>query len=30
MVKENEGGKIVERPKYKPYDLRHFYASMLA
>jgi integrase len=29
MVKEKEGGKIVERPKYKPYDLRHFYASML-
>lgn len=22
-------GKIVERPKYSPYDLRHFYASML-
>ena len=24
-----ENGKIVEKPKYKPYDLRHFYASML-
>jgi integrase len=24
-----EDGKQVERPKYKPYDLRHFYASML-
>jgi len=22
-------GKLVEKPKYKPYDLRHFYASML-
>ena len=29
MVKVEEGGKTVERPKYKPYDLRHFYASML-
>ena len=25
----DEDGKQVERPKYKPYDLRHFYASML-
>lgn len=24
-----EDGKRFERPKYKPYDLRHFYASML-
>jgi len=24
-----ENGKTEERPKYKPYDLRHFYASML-
>lgn len=24
-----EGGKAVDVPKYKPYDLRHFYASML-
>lgn len=22
-------GQAVERPKYRPYDLRHFYASML-
>lgn len=22
-------GEIVEKPKYKPYDLRHFYASVL-
>lgn len=22
-------GSIIERPKYRPYDLRHFYASML-
>lgn len=29
MVKVEEDGKAVERPKYKPYDLRHFYASML-
>lgn len=29
MVSETENGKTVERPKYKPYDLRHFYASML-
>ncbi len=29
MVKEKIGREIVETPKYKPYDLRHFYASML-
>ncbi len=29
MEKVEENGKTVERPKYKPYDLRHFYASML-
>ncbi|MHC2633936.1 integrase [Bradyrhizobium liaoningense] len=29
MVKVTEEGETVERPKYKPYDLRHFYASML-
>ena len=29
MVEEKEGGETVLRPKYKPYDLRHFYASML-
>ena len=29
VITEKEGGKAVERPKYKPYDLRHFYASML-
>lgn len=29
MVKVKEGSETVERPKYKPYDLRHFYASML-
>ena len=22
-------GEIIEKPKYKPYDLRHFFASML-
>ena len=22
-------GRLVQRPKYSPYDLRHFYASML-
>jgi len=27
MVEED--GKLVEKPKYKPYDLRHFFASML-
>ena len=30
LVKKVEvDGKVVEKPKYKPYDLRHFYASML-
>lgn len=30
LVEEvNVAGKVVERPKYAPYDLRHFYASML-
>ncbi|ODS56466.1 MAG: integrase [Acidobacteria bacterium SCN 69-37] len=29
MVKEKIGRRTIERPKYKPYDLRHFYASML-
>jgi integrase len=29
MVEELEDGEKVLRPKYKPYDLRHFYASML-
>ena len=24
-----ENGRVVERSKYRPYDLRHFYASML-
>ena len=24
-----EDGEAVEKPKYKPYDLRHFFASML-
>jgi integrase len=24
-----EAGEKIERPKYKPYDLRHFYASLL-
>jgi len=24
-----QDGKIIERPKYSPYDLRHFYASIL-
>lgn len=27
--KEEVDGNLVEKPKYKPYDLRHFYASML-
>lgn len=26
---EEIDGRLVERPKYAPYDLRHFYASML-
>lgn len=25
----DEDGEVVEKPKYSPYDLRHFYASML-
>lgn len=29
MVSVEEDGETVEVPKYKPYDLRHFYASML-
>jgi hypothetical protein len=29
MVSSVQDGEAVERPKYKPYDLRHFYASML-
>jgi integrase len=29
MVKVEDDGETIERPKYKPYDLRHFYASML-
>jgi integrase len=29
MITVEEDGASVERPKYSPYDLRHFYASML-
>jgi len=29
MVKEKIDGELVDRPKFTPYDLRHFYASML-
>lgn len=29
MTKTEEDGEEVERPKYTPYSLRHFYASML-
>lgn len=29
MEEVEEDGEIVVRPKYRPYDLRHFYASML-
>lgn len=29
IEKVDEDGELVERPKFKPYDLRHFYASML-
>jgi integrase len=29
IVSEKRNGNTVEKPKYKPYDLRHFYASML-
>lgn len=28
-TEEDHTGKLVEVPRYKPYDLRHFYASML-
>jgi integrase len=29
-VKEKQkNGKIIDKPKYRPYDLRHFFASML-
>ena len=29
MEQSKENGKIITRPKYRPYDLRHFFASML-
>jgi integrase len=30
LIKQvEEDGEIIEKPKYSPYDLRHFYASML-
>jgi integrase len=29
VMTAEEDGRPVEKPKYKPYDLRHFYASML-
>lgn len=29
MKKIEENGQLIERPKYRPYDLRHFFASML-
>jgi integrase len=29
MTEEEEDGEAVMKPKYRPYDLRHFYASML-
>jgi integrase len=29
METVNQDGEFVERPKYKPYDLRHFFASVL-
>lgn len=29
MIEEEEDGEIIMKPKYRPYDLRHFYASML-
>ncbi|MCR9196220.1 MAG: site-specific integrase [Hyphomonas sp.] len=29
METVEEGGETIERPKYRPYDLRHFFASML-
>ncbi len=29
MVTEEVDGEVIEKPKYVPYDLRHFYASVL-
>lgn len=29
VKKVEEDGETIEKPKYKPYDLRHFFASML-
>ena len=29
IVMEEDDGELVAKPKYTPYDLRHFYASML-
>lgn len=29
MDVNEENGKRVEKPKYRPYDLRHFFASVL-
>lgn len=29
MTTTDQDGKKIDQPKYKPYDLRHFYASML-
>lgn len=29
VATEDVNGETIEKPKYKPYDLRHFYASML-
>jgi integrase len=29
METVEENGETIERPKYRPYDLRHFFASML-
>jgi integrase len=29
MVQVERNGKLIEKPKFSPYDLRHFYASML-
>ncbi len=29
METVEEGGETIERPKYRPYDMRHFFASML-
>jgi integrase len=29
IIKDNVEGKMVEKPKYVPYHLRHFYASVL-